>query len=224
MRILIIEDNKELCLSMKKGLENIGFYVDVSFDAVSGEEKAFVNEYDVILLDLNLPDKDGLDLLQELRTYNNTPVIIVSARDDIEQRTCGLDSGADDYITKPFQISEVRARIHAVIRRFQGRTNPVIQAACLTIDPLSRTATYNDLPILLKAKEYDILEYIASKYPAVVSSEELAEHVYDENFDPFSSVLRVHIARLRKKLNDVCKYELLRTIRGKGYYLWENQK
>lgn len=225
MRILIIEDNKELCLSMKTGLEKFGFYVDVAFDGETGEEKAYVNGYDVILLDLNLPDKDGLEILNGFRKgNNNTPVIIVSARDDIEQRTLGLDSGADDYITKPFQLSEVRARIQAVIRRFQGRTSPTIQIDGLIIAPDKRTASFNGNVLSLKAKEFDILEYLAARYPAVVSSEELTEHIYDENFDPFSSVLRVHIARLRKKLTEACGYEMLQTMRGKGYYLCENQK
>lgn len=225
MRILVIEDNKDLCLSMKNGLEKIGFYVDVAFDAETGEEKVYINEYDVILLDLNLPDKDGLDTLQQLRANeNNTPVIIVSAKDDIKQRTFGLDLGADDYITKPFQYSELRARIQAVIRRFQGRTNPIIKIGALEIDPAQRSAAFNKSQIPLKAKEFDILEYLASKYPAVISSEEIAEHVYDESFDPFSSVLRVHIMRLRKKLTDACGYEMLQTMRGKGYYLCESQK
>lgn len=225
MRILVIEDNKELCLSMKNGLEKMGFYVDVAFDAETGEEKVYINEYDVILLDLNLPDKDGLDTLQQLReNENNTPVIIVSAKDDIKQRTFGLDLGADDYITKPFQYSELRARIQAVIRRFQGRTNPIIKIGALEIDPAQRSAAFNKSQIPLKAKEFDILEYLALKYPAVISSEEIAEHVYDESFDPFSSVLRVHITRLRKKLTDACGYEMLQTMRGKGYYLCESQK
>ncbi|SHJ18510.1 DNA-binding response regulator, OmpR family, contains REC and winged-helix (wHTH) domain [Clostridium amylolyticum] len=225
MRVLIIEDNRDLCYSMKTGLEKLGFYIDAAFDAETGEEKAYVNEYDVILLDLNLPDKDGLEILKDFRkSNNNTPVIIVSARDDIEQRTVGLDLGADDYITKPFQISEVRARIQAVIRRFQGRTTPTIKIDGLEIEPAKRVATFNGKIIPLKAKEFDILEYLSMKFPTVVSSEELSEHVYDENFDPFSSVLRVHITRLRKKLTDASGYEMLQTMRGKGYYLCENQK
>lgn len=222
MRILIIEDNISLANSMKTGLEKIGFCVDISNTAIDGEEKAFINEYDVVLLDLNLPDKDGLDILKAFRnTDNNVPVIIISARDDIEQRTFGLDLGADDYITKPFQISELRARIHAVIRRFQGRTSPIIKIGNLHICPAKRTAEFAGKPILLKVKEFDILEYFAGRFPAVVSAEELVEHVYDENFDPLSSVLRVHITRLRKKLQEVSGEELLVTIRGKGYYLCE---
>lgn len=222
MRLLIIEDNKALANSMKIGLENVGFYVDISNTGEDGEYKAFINEYDVILLDLNLPDKDGLDILKDLRNSgNNTPVIIVSARDEIEERTLGLDLGADDYITKPFQISEVRARIQAVIRRFQGRTSPTIKVGKLEINSSKRTAEFAGKIIPLKAKEFDILEYFASKFPAVISSEELAQHVYDEDFDPFSSALRVHITRLRKKLQEVSGEELLVTIRGKGYYLCE---
>lgn len=222
MRILIIEDNIELSLSIKKGLEHNKFYVDISNTGLDGEEKAFVNDYDVILLDLNLPDKDGLEILRFLRKSNiQTPVIIITARDEMKERALGLDLGADDYIIKPLHLIELRSRIHAVIRRFHGRTNPKIVIGKLQINPINRSVLYNGSPVSLKTKEFDILECIASRYPAVVSSEEIAEHVYDENYDPFSSVLRVHIARLKKALKEMAGEEILTTIRGKGYLLWE---
>lgn len=222
MRLLIIEDNKELANSMKLSLEKQGFNIDVSYNGLEGEEKAFVNEYDVILLDLNLPDKDGLDILKYLRIEGIiTPVIIVTARDEVEQRALGLDLGADDYLTKPFQLLELRARVQAVIRRFNGRATPNIIINDIIISPASRTVKYKDRKIDLSAKEFDILEYIASVHPKVVSSEEIIEHIYDENFDPFSSVLRVHLTRLRKKMADAVGYDILVNIRGKGYYLCE---
>lgn len=220
MKLLIIEDNKELLESMKKGLEKLDFQVDVSLNGMEGEEKAFVNNYDVILLDLNLPDKDGLEILKFLRFENiDTPVIIISARDEIEERALGLDLGADDYLTKPFQLLELRARIQAVIRRFHGRTNPSIIIGDLTIHPASRTVRWLDTYISLSVKEFDILEYIAECYPAIVSNEQIIEHIYDENFDPFSTVLRVHLTKLRKKLKDSIGVDILITTRGKGYSL-----
>ena len=222
MRLLVIEDNIPLAISLKTNFEKSNFKVDIENTGTDGEEKAYVNSYDVILLDLNLPDKDGLEILKFLRKSEvDTPVIIITARDEIEQRVYGLDLGADDYVTKPFQLTELRARIQAVIRRFHGRTRPEIIIGSLRINPLNRSVFYGNVPLILKAKEFDILEYIASCHPAVVSSEEIAEHVYSEDFDPFSSVLRVHIARLKKALLTVAGKEIMTTIRGKGYYLCE---
>lgn len=220
MRLLIIEDNTELLLSMKKGLEKMGFLIDTALSGLEGEEKAFITDYDVILLDLNLPDKDGIDILKFLRLKHiEIPVIIITARYEIEERALGLDLGADDYLVKPFQLIELRARIQAVIRRFYGRTNPVIKIGELTINPLSRNVIWNDKTIPLSVKEFDILEYIAERYPNVISSEEIIEHIYDESFDPFSTVLRVHLTKLRRKLKDVIGYDILVTMRGKGYAL-----
>ena len=220
MRILIIEDNIELCEYTKKSLEQEGFSVDISFCGREGEEKAYVNEYDVILLDLNLPDKDGLEIIQFLRVSNiQTPVIMITARAEIRDRALGLDSGADDYLVKPFDLIELKSRIHAVARRFQGRTNPLIQIDILTVNPLTRQAEYNGKAIPLSVKEFDILEVIATRHPAVVSSEEIAEHIFDEMYDTFSSSLRVHIMRLRNKLYEASGKELLKTMRGKGYCL-----
>lgn len=220
MRLLIIEDNKELARSMKAGLEKAGFYIDVSHTGFEGEERAYANGYDAVLLDLNLPDKDGIDILKFLRESGiATPVIIITARDEIEERALGLDLGADDYLTKPFQLLELRARVQAVIRRFHGRATPNIVIESLIINPAARTAEIGGRRLELAAKEFDILEYIASLNPKVVSSEEIAEHIYDENFDPFSSVLRVHLARLRKKLAEAAGYDVLITMRGKGYSL-----
>lgn len=222
LRLLIIEDNIQLAVSMKAGLEQSGFQVDVSTTGVEGEEKAYTNHYDAILLDLNLPDRDGIEILKFLRQEKiETPVIVITARDEIEQRAFGLDLGADDYVTKPFQLLELRARIQAVVRRYHGRTNPEITVGQLTVNPLTRSVHYGGAPLALTAKEFDILEYVARCHPAVVSSEEIAEHVYSEDFDPFSSVLRVHIARLKKLLSAAAGREMMATIRGKGYHLCE---
>lgn len=221
MRLLLVEDNIELCSMMKQGLEQAGFQIDTAYDGRCGEEKAYANAYDLIVLDLNLPEKDGLEILKFLRSQQiETPVIIVTARDEIEERALGLDLGADDYLIKPFQMLELRARIQAVIRRFYGRSNPEIVLGDLCICPATRTAKWQGQLLPLAVKEFDILEYIAEKHPAVVSSEELIEHIYNEAFDPFSTVLRVHISKLRKKLYEAAGHHLLATMRGKGYYLW----
>ena len=220
MRLLVIEDNIELSNSMKKGLENMNFKVDISNTGEEGEEKVSINEYDVILLDLNLPDTDGIEVLKYLRKKSiETPIIIITARDNVSDLAIGLDNGADDYITKPFQLLEVRARIHAVIRRFHGRTNPIINIGTLKLNPVNRTVYIDEKEVILAIKEFDILEYICYKHPAVVSSEEIVEHVYDENFDPFSSVLRVHISRLKNKLKNIQGQDVLVNVRGKGYCL-----
>lgn len=224
MRLLIVEDDQNLALSMKQGLEKYGFYADVSHLGLEGEEKAYANQYDVVLLDLNLPDKDGMEILRFLRDSGvDTPVLIITARDEIEQRAMGLDLGADDYITKPFQLLELRARIQAVVRRFHGRTSPVIAIGELSIHPATRTVTANGAPVELAPKEFDILEYLAQKHPSVTTAEEVAEHIYDETFDPSSSILRVHFSRLKRKLADACGREVLQNIRGKGYWLCEKQ-
>lgn len=147
-----------------------------------------------------------------------TPVLIITARIELEQRVRGLELGSDDYITKPFEFTELNARIQAVIRRFRGRANPVILIGGLSLDPSTRRVTLGGQEILLSAKEFDILEYLASCYPRIVSNEELAEHVYDENFDPFSGVIRVHMANIKKKLK-IGDVPVLRNEKGKGYYL-----
>lgn len=222
MRVLVVEDNRELALSIKKGLEQENISVDLAYDGEAGEEKAFVNAYDGILLDLNLPRKDGLAVLQSLRASAvESPVIIITARDEIEERAKGLDFGADDYLVKPFELLELNARLRAVVRRYHGRSLPQVKVGALTVDPVCRRVDYQQKEILLKPKEFDILLCIAQRYPAVVSSEEISEHVYDENYDPFSSVLRVHLARLKKKLSEGAEKEILRTIRAKGYQLCE---
>ncbi|MDK2585348.1 response regulator transcription factor [Romboutsia sedimentorum] len=220
MRILIIEDDIELGESLKKFLTNNKFYVDLSTLGEDGQEKAQINKYDCILLDLNLPDKDGIDVLKYLREEDIlVPIIIITARDEIKERALGLDLGADDYLVKPFDLIELRARVNATIRRFYGRVNPEIKVNKLIINPKTRIVSYESNEISLSAKEFDILEYIANRHPEVVSSEDIAEHVYDEFFDPFSSVLRVHISNLKKKLKLSSGEELLITLKGKGYKL-----
>lgn len=221
MRLLIIEDDKQLANEMKIGLERQGFTIDIANTGLDGEEKAYVTDYDAVLLDLNLPDKDGLEILSYLRSNErNVPVLIVSARDRVKERSTGLDLGADDYIIKPFEFVELTSRIRAVVRRFYGRTNPKITIGSLSVNPATQTALWENVAIPLSTKEFDILLYLAERHPEIVSSEDIIEHTYNEDFDLFSSVLRVHISNLRKKLQTASGQNLLKTIKGKGYCLW----
>jgi DNA-binding response OmpR family regulator len=222
MRLLIIEDNIQLLNNMKKSFERENFQVDIAATGLEGEEKAIINGYDAILLDLNLPDKDGLEILKYLRSETiNTPVLIITARYEVENRMKGLNLGADDYVVKPFELGELHARVHAIVRRYYGRTNPVISVGNLQVSSIERTARYKGQKLNLLPKEFDILEYLAMRYPEIVSREQLMEHVYDEHLDPFSSVLRVHIARLRKQIIKETGENLFETIRGRGYRLCE---
>ena len=215
----MIEDNEDLAASLKRGLEERGYQIDVTYNGNDGEEKAFISAYDCILLDLNLPGKDGLDILSFLRNNEiDTPILIISARDQVEDKVAGLSIGADDYLAKPFQMSELHARIQTLIRRFHGRSQPVIQIGDLIIDPMNRSVSMDDKIVNLSVKEFDILEYVAQKYPRTVSTEEIVEHVYDE-LDPQSSVLRVHMIKLRKKLKEATERDVLKTRRGIGYYI-----
>lgn len=223
MRLLIIEDDKQLADEMKIGLQRQGFTIDIANTGLAGEEKAYVTDYDAVLLDLNLPDKDGLAILSFLRgNERNMPVLIVSARDTVRERSTGLDLGADDYIVKPFDFVELTSRIRAVVRRFYGRTNPAIMIGRLSVNPAIQTALWGNEAIPLSSKEFDILWYLAERYPEIVSSEDIIEHTYNEDFDLFSSVLRVHISNLRRKLQAASGQNLLMTIKGKGYCLWSD--
>lgn len=219
MRLLVIEDNRELADLMKEKLSGFGYVCDVAYDGEDGDLKISDNDYDAVLLDLNLPDRDGFCLLEDWRDRGlSVPVLIVTARGELEQRVKGLRLGSDDYITKPFEFVELDARIQAVIRRFRGRANPAIIIGGLSIDPATRHVTLDGQEIPLSAKEFDILEYLASCHPRIISNEELAEHVYDEDFDPFSGVIRVHMANIKKKLK-TGGTSILCNEKGKGYYL-----
>ena len=225
MRLLIIEDDRALAGEMKVGLERQGFAVDLAHTGLEGVEKAYVTDYDAVLLDLNLPDKDGLEILSYLRgSMRNMPVLIVSARTEAKEKSIALDSGADDYIIKPFDFNELASRIRAVVRRFYGRANPEITIGRLSVNPASRRAQWNGAVIPLSTKEFDILLCLAQHCPEIVSGEEIIEHTYNDDFDMFSSVLRVHISNLRRKLQTASGQNLLITIKGKGYYLWNDSE
>ena len=220
MRLLIIEDSEEIINCIKIELEKIGICVDTATSGFEGEEKAYVNEYDIIILDIGLPDKNGIEILKYLRKESiDTPVMILTGCDERKMLIQGLEIGADDYLIKPIQMEEIVARVRAIIRRYNKKSNPDIKIGNLVVNTSTRIALYNNKKLELTIKEFDILEYLAMKFPAVISSEEILEHVYNEYFNPFSSVLRVHITKLRKKLEKASGREVLITTRGKGYSL-----
>ena len=219
MRILIVEDEIDILLALQKGLKNEGYAVDITSDGDEALELLSFNIYDLVVLDINLPGADGFSILQELRKKNDkTRVIIVSANREIEDRIRGLDLGANDYLVKPFDFLELKARIRALLRRDFISKPTVINEDKLSIDVSSHKVTYNGEELTLTLKEYSILKYLVKNKGRVVSSEELIEKVWDENADPFTTSTRVHIYSLRKKLTAVSgEKDMIQSIKGAGY-------
>ncbi len=224
MKILIVEDEKNLAEILKKGLEDNSFSVDLSFD---GEEGLFMAEsynYDAIILDIMLPKMDGLTVLSKLRENNSDiPVLMFTARGEIEDKIKGLNRGADDYISKPFDFWELLARLKAVIRRNKGKGSPIITIDDLSIDINSRSVKRGDKELKLSSKEYNLIEYLALNKGRVISRTELTEHIYDMDFDLDSNIIDVYINYLRKKIDKDHHKKLIHTVRGAGYILKENE-
>lgn len=220
MRLLVIEDEKSLAEAIAQGLSRWGFAVDLAHDGQEGQNTAFINQYDLIILDLNLPVTNGINVCKNIRDAGNeAAILILTARDSVNDKTLGLDTGADDYMTKPFSFDELRARVHALIRRSMGRRNPAISIGPLVIEPAKRTARVNCSELSLTPKEFDILEYLASKSPELVSSEDLIELVWNETANPFSNTLKVHIANIKRKLKEQTNEIVIEANIGKGYGL-----
>ncbi len=220
MRILIIEDDEVLANTLKEGLSEEGYAVDVAYSGDDGLYMAETMPYDVILLDLMLPEIDGFTILKRLRDKAiEVPVLILTARDSIDDKVEGLDRGADDYITKPFEFSELLARIRALIRRASGNRNPIIKVKDITIDTASHEVYKSGKRISLSTKEYNILLYLVANRGKVVTREELMEHVYDWEKSIESNVIDVYINFLRKKLSK----DLIETVRGAGYIIRKDE-
>jgi len=220
LRLLIVDDETELAEALADGLRNVGYATDTASGLVDADQKAAVTPYDVIVLDLNLPDGDGVALCRQWREQGSSAAILMlTARDKVQDRVRGLDSGADDYMVKPFALEELTARIRALLRRAEAKRRPVITVGALAITPATVTATYLGLPLELTSREFAVLEYLARRSPEVVSVEELMEHVCDEFANPFSNTVRVHLANLRRKLRDKAGDALIETIIGRGYRL-----
>jgi DNA-binding response OmpR family regulator len=220
VRILLVEDEPAAAQMLAKGLREHGYAVDLAADGEDGLEKIWINQYDLVILDVVLPRKDGFAVCQELRTAGSSvPVFMLTARDGVEDRIAGLNLGADDYLTKPYEYREVLARVQALLRRGPTTYYDVIEIDDLKIELKSRTVARAGRPIELTAKEYSILECLARRQGQVLTREDLSEHAWDENYDVFSNVIEVYILRLRKKIDAGHKVKLLRTRRGEGYVL-----
>ena len=213
MRLLVIEDDPALQRTLAAALREEGYAVDVASDGADGLFKAQQNTYDAILLDVMLPKLDGWGVLAALRPACRTPVLMLTARDAVPDRIKGLNAGADDYLTKPFDIDELLARLRALIRRSAGQTHPTLTIGELVLDTAARRACVAGAEIVLTAREYSLLEYLALHRGEVVSRTTLYEHLFDEDDDSLSNLLDVHVSNLRKKLG----HDLIVTRRGLGY-------
>ena len=220
MRLLLVEDDEGIIRFLEKGLREAKYAVDVAQDGDDALYKASLNEYDVIILDIMIPGRDGLEVCRELRNQGSkVPVIMLTARDDVRDRVLGLDVGADDYLTKPFQVSELLARLRALMRRGPVLKSTVIEIADLRIDTSAQTVKRAGRSLALTAREYALIEYLARNAGRVVSRSELIEHVWDERYDSYSNVIDVHINHLRQKIDRESDQPLIHTRRGAGYIL-----
>lgn len=221
MRILLVEDDPKLSRLLGRGLREEGFAVDATADGEDGAWRAVENDYDAIVLDVNLPGMDGFSVLEKLRTKGRkTPVLMLTARGALEDRLRGLNSGADDYLRKPFDFEELLARIRALLRRAAPEKDVRLRAGDLVLDPQKREVVRAGQCVELTAKEFAILEYLLRHKEYVISRTTLSEHVWDENFDAMSNVVDVTVYRLREKIH-AHGDPLVHTVRGAGYVLRE---
>ncbi len=220
MRILVIEDEKKVARFIKRGLEESGYLVDVATDGEEGLYLAEIDDYDLIVLDLILPRKSGLEVCNELRDQGlKVPILILSARDSVEDKVTGLDTGADDYLTKPFAFSELLARVRALLRRGETMVPVKLQVDDLIMDTVTHTVTRSNKEIKLTSKEYALLEYFMMNPGKVLTRTMLSEHVWDYTFDTFSNVIDVYINYLRNKVDRDFDKKLIHTVRGVGYVM-----
>lgn len=218
MRVLIVEDERRLSNILKKGLIEDGFAVDQAFDGEDGQYLAESEQYDLIILDIMLPKRDGLEACRGLRKKNiKVPILMLTAKSATEDKVAGLDSGADDYITKPFSFIEFRSRVHALIRRSHQEASPVLSIEGLELDPLKHTAIRDAKPLTLTPKEFAVLELLMRHKGEVVSRTMIIEHVWDYNFDGMSNVVDVFVGTLRKKVDATARKKLIQTVHGVGY-------
>lgn len=220
MRLLLAEDDAQLGQTLAKGLREHAYAVDVAVDGAAALYQAAINEYDLIVLDVMMPRKDGFTVCRELRERGNrTPVLMLTARDTVADRIAGLDSGGDDYLPKPFAFGELLARLRALARRGHELLPSEIVVADLSVDTRAQTASRNGLLLPLTTKEYSLLEFLARNAGRVVGREAICAHVWDDNHDPFSNAIEVYINRLRRKVDAPGEEPLIHTRRGAGYLL-----
>ncbi len=220
MRILVIEDEAKIAQFVKRGLKEEGYAVDVAVDGEEGHFMLSSNEYDAIILDLMLPKIDGLTLCRTLRKEGNqVPIIMLTAKDTVKDKVKGLDSGADDYLPKPFAFEELLARVRVVLRKKDSRVQTQLKVEDLVLDLLTHKVTRGNREIDLTVKEYALLEYLMRNAGNIVTRTMISEHVWDINFDTFTNVIDVYINYLRNKIDSGTTEKMIHTVRGKGYLL-----
>jgi heavy metal response regulator len=220
MRILVVEDEKKVASFIKKGLEEEHYAVDVAYDGETGLYMAEVNEYDLVVLDLMIPRIDGLEVLKRIRSEkNNVPILVLTAKDTVEDIVKGLDSGCDDYLTKPFNFMVFLARVRALLRREKIEKEPLLKIADLTLSPVAHKVARGGREIELTSKEYALLEYFMRNPDKVLTRTMIVEHVWDYHFDSMTNVVDVYVNYLRRKIDKDFEPKLIHTLRGVGYIL-----
>lgn len=220
MRLLIVEDEADMQEALCYGLRKCGYAVDTAGDGLDAVELCEINDYDLVVLDLNLPGLDGMEALARIRALDKpTKILILSARSALTDKVLGLDGGASDYLTKPFHFEELEARIRALLRRSFIQEGTVLSKGGLTLDTNSKAAAFDGAPVELSRREFAILEYLLTNMGRPVSAEELLEHVWDSGTDPFTNQVKVYVSMIRRKLAAFTKENMIRSIRGTGYII-----
>jgi two-component system response regulator PhoP len=218
VRLLVVEDESLLCQQLQRGLEKAGYVVDAAEDGKAGLYFATEFNYDAAIIDLGLPEIDGITLIQTIRSIGKSfPILILTARGDWQDKVAGLDAGADDYVVKPFQLEEIVARLNALLRRAAGFSKPVLEFGAIKLDTTSKRLAVNGEYVDLTAYEYKMLEYLMLHPGKAVSKTELTEHLYAQDYDRDSNVLEVFVRRLRQKLDPEQSLKPIETVRGQGY-------
>ncbi len=225
MRILVIEDNHRLSSSLAANLAHEGYSVDAAYDGQEGQDLAELTPYDLIILDILLPEKDGLQVCRDLRRRRiHTPILLLTARDSVDDRVQGLDCGADDYLVKPFAMRELLARLRALLRRQSPYTNGRLEMGDLVVDPVTHTVEREGRSIDLTPKEFALLEFLLYHPNQVVTREMIEQHIWNYDFESESNVIDVYVRRLRRKIDDPFATKLLTTVRGVGYRLLPSEQ
>jgi DNA-binding response OmpR family regulator len=218
MRLLLVEDDRMIGESLRNALRQSGYAVDWVRDGRAADATLATERFDLVLLDLGLPQRDGMDVLRAMRARGDrTPVIVLTARDGLASRVLGLDAGADDYVVKPFELDELLARMRAVVRRQAGRAEPALEVDGVTLDPSTRQVTHNGVPLALSAREYAVLEALMLRPGAILSRAQLEDRVYGWGEELESNAISVYVHQLRRKLGE----GVIHTVRGVGYYVGE---
>jgi heavy metal response regulator len=222
MRILVVEDEKKVARFIQQGLEEERYTVDIAFDGEQGLQMAQSQSYDLIIMDIMLPRKNGIEVTRELRTgEGNTPILMLTAKSAIEDKVVGLDSGADDYLTKPFAFAELLARVRSLMRRGSMEKSTILSVADLELDTITHKARRGNRTIELTAKEYALLEFLLRNRDRVLSRTIISEHIWDYNFDTGTNLIDVYVNHLRSKIDSGFDRKLIHTVRGVGYVLKE---